>query len=109
MGEKSSTSPAPVQLPWVKSPDGVFEVYTNAIHITWTVDDLRIRLAQVVDNPDTPNPGEGFRGVLEERAAVTFSWRGAKALRDQLNTAIENFEKANGPIKIDLALPANLP
>lgn len=108
MGDKS-TGPAMAQLQWIESPEGVFEVYANAMHITWTVDDLRIRLAQIVNNPDTPNPGAGFLGVAEERAAVTFSWRGAKVLLDQLNTAIQHFEKLNGPIKVDLALPTNLP
>lgn len=79
------------------------------MHVTWTQDDVRLRLAQVVDSPGTPNPGPGFLGVNEERAAVTFPWRHAKVLRDQLTTAIEQFEKINGPIRLDLRLPPNLP
>jgi hypothetical protein len=73
------------------------------------VDDLRIRLAQVVNSPETPNPGVGFVGVNQERAAVTVSWRVAKALHADLGRAIENFEKANGPIKVDTKLPVNIP
>lgn len=95
-------------LPWVKSPNGVFNVYANSVHITWSVDDLRLRLGQVVDAPGTPNPGKDFRGAIEERAAVTISWRMAKALRDQLTAAIGNYEKTNGTIKIDAKLPPNL-
>jgi hypothetical protein len=93
------------RLQWIKSPDGVSEVYANLMHITWSVDDVRIRLAQMVDSPETPNPGKGFSGAAQERAAVTFSWRSAKILRDELASAIENYEKTNGPINVDLRLP----
>src|SRR5580698_7881673 len=97
------------QIKWIKSPNGITDVYANSIHITWSVDDIRIRLAQVVDSPETPNPGPDFRGASEERAALTISWRMAKALRDQLTGAIENFEKTNGPIKVDVKLPVSIP
>jgi hypothetical protein len=106
MSETSTIQPG--QLPWIKSPNGVLDVYANAIHLTWTLDDVRIRLAQSVDNPKTPNPGPGFQGAVEERAAVTFSWRVTKALRDQLTAAIDNFERTNGPIKVDLKLPLSI-
>jgi hypothetical protein len=95
-------------LPWVESPDGIVEVYANAVHLTWSLDDVRIRLAQVVVDRETPNPGTDFRGVNEERAAVTLSWRMAKLLRDQLAAAIEQFEKTNGPIKLGLQLPPSI-
>jgi hypothetical protein len=107
-----SSNEAPSQqspLPWIKSPSGVFNVYANSVHITWSVDDVRIRLAQVVDNPETPTPGKDFRGASEERAALTVSWRMAKLLRDELARAIENFEKTNGPIKGDVKLPVSIP
>lgn len=94
--------------PWIKSPTGISEVYANSLHITWTLDDVRIRLAQVVNSPETPNPGPQFIGVNEERAALTISWRMAKLLRDQLILSINNFEKTNGPIKVDVTLPTNL-
>jgi hypothetical protein len=101
-----SIQPPNTVLSWAKSPEGIFEVYANAMHVTWTQDDVRIRLGQVVDDPNTPNPGAGFRGINEERAAVTFPWRYAKSLRNQLTNIIERYEKANGPINLDIKLPA---
>lgn len=101
-----TTQPPPV--PWVKSPNGIAEVYANVMHVTWSRDDVRIRLAQMIDSPTTPNPGAGFQGAAEERAAVTFSWRLAKIARDSLAAAIENFEKTNGPIEVDIKLPGDL-
>jgi hypothetical protein len=95
------------QSPWIKSPNGVFETYANNIHIMWSKDDLRVRLAQMVESPETPNPGADFRAATEERAAVTFSWRGAKLLRDQLTKVIEAYEKVNGEIKVDVVLPTS--
>lgn len=90
---------------WVKVPGGVAEVYANSFHATWTKDDVRVRLAQVIDSPETPNPGSTFIGINEERAAVTFSWRNAKILRNQLAQIVEQYEKANGEIKVDVTLP----
>jgi hypothetical protein len=104
----SNTDQPKKQMQWIESADGVFEVYANLMHITWSVDDVRIRLAQMVNSPETPNPGEGFQGVAQERAAVTFSWRGAKILRDELISAIENFEATNGPINVDIRLPGSV-
>jgi len=91
-------------IPWVKSPKGVFEVYANMTHLVWSLDDVRVRLGQIIDSPETPNPGSDFRAVSEERAAVTFSWRGAKFFRNQLSTLIANYEKVNGDIKLDVTL-----
>ncbi|MHB8391994.1 MAG: hypothetical protein ACYDBH_20860, partial [Acidobacteriaceae bacterium] len=73
-----------------------------------SLDDVRIRLAQVVDSPVNPNPGAEFRGAIEERAAVTFSWRNAKLLRDQLAVIVAAYEKANGEIKVDTVLPPSI-
>ena len=97
------------KLPWIKSPAGVLEVYANSIHITWSLDDVRIRLGQVVDNPETPNPGEGFKGAIEERAAVTFSWRAAKVAINELARAIQHYEKVNGEIQVGVQLPSSIP
>ena len=89
---------------WIKSPQGVTDVYANMIHVTWTLDDMRIRLGQLVDSPKTPDPGDDFIGVAQERAAITLSWRVAKMLRDQMTKILEAHEKANGPIKVDVTL-----
>ncbi len=99
----------PKQAKWIESPDGILEVYANQTHITWTVDDIRVRLAQLVPSAETRSPGMDFVGVAEERAAFTLSWRMAKLLRDQLASAIDNFEKTNGTIKTDLKLPMSTP
>ena len=90
---------------WVKSPNGVFEVYANMVHIVWSKDDMRIRLGQIIDSPQTPNPGPEFEAVSEERAAVTLSWREAVLLRKNLNQLIEAYEKINGEIKLEVKLP----
>lgn len=73
-------------------------------HIVWSLDDVRVRLGQIIDSPETPNPGPDFKAVSEERVAVTFSWRGAKFFRDQLSAIIDSYEKVNGEIKLDIAL-----
>jgi hypothetical protein len=98
-----------LKAPWVKSPQGIVEVYANSMHITWSLDDVRIRLAQLVTDPEHPNPGPEYRGVTEERAAATFSWRTAKLLRDSLTKLIEHYEQVNGEIKVKIELPANIP
>jgi hypothetical protein len=60
MSDKGISPPYPV-LRWIKSPDGICEVYANAVHVTWTQDDVRIRLGQLVNDPETPNPGTDSR------------------------------------------------
>lgn len=95
-------------LHWIKSPDGVCEVYANMMHVTWTLDDVRIRLGQLIGSPETPDPGPTFRGAAEERAAITLSWRVAKILRDQLSGVVEKFEQANSPIDINIKLPPSV-
>jgi hypothetical protein len=103
-----SDNDKPLKLEWTKSPNGVFEIYTNSTHLTWTVDDIRIRLGQMVESRESQTPGPGFKGSIQERAAVTFSWRGAKMLRNQLDAIIDSYESVNGSIKIDLTLPPSV-
>jgi hypothetical protein len=90
---------------WAESPDGIFEVYANMLHITWSLDDVRIRLAQLVTSPKTRDPGDKYVGIAEERAAVSISWRVAKILRDGLSSVIDRYEKTNAEIKLDVKLP----
>jgi|HubBroStandDraft_6_1064221.scaffolds.fasta_scaffold1117993_1 hypothetical protein len=90
---------------WVKSPGGVLDFYANTAHLTWSLDDVRVRFAHLIDSPKTPNPGPGFIGVAEEKVAITFSWRNAVVLRDGLNKLIESYEKTNGPINLEIKLP----
>jgi hypothetical protein len=105
MPDKPEKEKKPEILEWIKPPQGAVEIYANNIHITWTLDDVRVRLAQVVTSPKTPNPGTDYAGANEERAAVTFSWRNAKLLLNQLAQVIKLYEEANGEIKTDIKLP----
>lgn len=104
---ENETKPPTTQ--WIESPDGVAQVYANNIHVNWSLDDVRVRYAQVVNSPQTPNPGLEQLSAFEERAAVTLSWRVAKALRDQLTRVIDHYEAVNGQIKTDVKLPPSLP
>jgi hypothetical protein len=105
MSEETKVVP---EIVWIKSPKGICEVYANTMHVTWSLDDVRVRLGQMVDSPETPNPGPGFAGAIEERAAVTFTWRGAKILHHQLAAIIESYETVNGPIDLDVKLPSSM-
>lgn len=100
--ESSST------LPWIKSPKGIFEIYANSTHITWSLDDVRIRLGQVIDSPETPTPGMNFRGAIEERAALTITWRNAKLAAYELMRAVQHYEETNGEISMDVKLPHSM-
>lgn len=97
------------QIKWFRNPQGVIEIYANTAHVQWTLDDVRIRLAQMIEDPNDPTPGAEFKAACEERAAVTFSWRNAKLLRDQLTGLITAYERLNGEINTSpkLAAPAN--
>ncbi len=91
---------------WVQRPDGVCEEYANFVHLTWSLDDVRVRFAQLINDPTTPDPGPKLKGVAEERAAITISWRNAKILRDSLTMIIDLWEKRNGEIPLNLELPS---
>jgi hypothetical protein len=86
-------------------PEGIREIYTNYISLSWTLFDVRLLLAQVVPTAMSTSDDEvkGFAAL--EAAAVTMAWAEAKAVRDMLTNAIERYEKANGEIK-PLKLPA---
>ena len=89
---------------WVRSPSGMPEYYANMVHLMWSLDDVRFRLGQLVESPETIDPGPNFKAVSQENVAVTISWRNAKLLRDQLTNLVEAYEKANGQIKTDVKL-----
>lgn len=93
------------RLVWIKPPSDICEFYANLIHVVWSLDDVRIRFAQIVPHPTTLDPGPSLRGAAEERGAVTLSWRVAKVLRNQLTKLIDNYEQANGEINLNVNLP----
>jgi hypothetical protein len=51
-----------------------------------------------------PDEGDEKDFVVEERAAITFSWPQAKQLRDIFAGLVASYEEANGEIK-PLKLP----
>jgi hypothetical protein len=81
------------------------EVYANLATIQWSLDDVRVRLAQMVNSPETPNPGDDLVAIAQEKAAVTVTWRGAKIMADRLTQAVKDYERVNGEIVVDLELP----
>ena len=111
--EKRSKAQAPPgsltdlgKIPLEEPEDGVFEAYANVVNMNWTLHDIRIRFAELIQVPDSDRPTwENQHGVMLERAAVTIPWHQAKLLRDMLDGVIKNYEEINGELK-PLKLPA---
>ncbi len=89
---------------WIKSPTGTAEYYANMSHVMWSLDDVRVRLGQLIEAQDS-DPTRPFIPVAQERAAVTMSWRNAKLLAKQLAALVESYENVNGEITLDVKLP----
>jgi hypothetical protein len=94
-------------VPWVKPPQGAFEAYSNQTHINWSLDDVRLRFAQIGESGEYTGPGSPLISVNYEKAAITLSWRNAKILQAKLATLISNYEKVNGEIKLQVTLASN--
>lgn len=92
-GVKQDTSPE-----WIPAPNGIYEVYSNYVHLNWTLFDVRIRLGQLVPHPKDTDPTKLIRFVVEERAAVTLAWPEAKAVAQLLQGLVSSYEKTNGDI-----------
>lgn len=90
------------QFRWLKPTEPKLEIYTNFVHPTWTLFDVRFMLGQLVP----AEPGISPEFVVQPQAAVTVSWAQAKVLRDFLISIIENYEKTNGEIKPLKLVPA---
>jgi hypothetical protein len=89
--------------------DGVFEAYANVVNLNWTITDVRVRFAELIQVPDENRPNwENQHGILLERAAVTIPWLQAKSLRDMLDGVVKNYEEINGELK-PVKLPARPP
>lgn len=81
------------ELRWVRARE-VPEYYCNFTRASWTLFDVRVKIGQLVPS------GEGVKDfVVEERAAVTFSWNQAKILARLLSELVASFEEVNGEIK----------
>jgi len=92
---------------WVKSPEGIFHTYSNQTNITWSLDDVTLRFAQIMPADEILGPGDAFVPVNAEKASITIPWRTAKILLSQLGQVLSNQEKVNGEIKLDVALASN--
>ncbi len=84
-----------VKFEWLEGVEPTPEIYSNYVHTSWTLFDVRFALGQLV--PLGKELNEGFR--VEKRGAVTIAWPHAKALRDTLAAIVESYEKENGEIK----------
>jgi hypothetical protein len=94
------------KIPLEEPQDGVFEAYSNVVNMNWTLHDVRLRFAELIQVPDDDRPTwENQHGVILERAAVTMPWHQAKYLRDMLDGVIKNYEEINGALK-SIKLPA---
>jgi hypothetical protein len=94
------------KIPLEEPEDGVFRAYANVVNMNWTLTDVRIRFAELIQVPDEDHPNwENQHGILLERAAVTIPWHQAKSLRDMLDGIVKNYEEINGELK-PLKLPA---
>lgn len=104
MPETNGEKPVLNKFDWVVPEEGVFEVYGNIFHASWSLYDIRIRVGQLVPT----SPEEDARFVAEERAAVTIAWGQVKNLRDVLIDLVGRYERTNGEIK-QVKLPSNEP
>ncbi|MDP8991197.1 MAG: DUF3467 domain-containing protein [Acidobacteriota bacterium] len=94
------------KIPLEEPEDGVFEAYANVVNMSWTLYDIRLRFAELVQVPDSDRPTwENQHGIILERAAITIPWHQAKHLRDQLAALIKNYEEINGELR-PMKLPA---
>jgi hypothetical protein len=86
--------------------EGLFTAYSNVVNMDWTLYDLRLRFAELMQVPNDESPSwVNQHGVLLERVAVRLPWHQAKALRDMLDGVIRNYEAINGELK-PIRLPA---
>jgi hypothetical protein len=83
---------------WIEPEEGICDVYSNFVHMNWTLFDVRVRFGQIVPHPE--QQPESAVWAINEWAAVTMPWGQAKALRDMLMDAIKRYEDTNGEITI---------
>lgn len=83
------------QVKWAAPKEPKPEIYTNFVHTSWTLYDVRLQLGLLVPT----DAGVTLDFVVEQQGAVTFGWPQAKNLRDVLTRLVESYEKTNGEIK----------
>lgn len=107
MTDENKPEQARPNVKWVRSPEGVFETYANQTHLSWSLDDVRLRFAQIGESDESLTPGATFVAVNVEKAAITLSWRNAKILHAQLAQVISNYERVNGDIELQVKLASS--
>jgi hypothetical protein len=90
----------PVKFVWSKPKEPKPQIYTNYVHLSWSLFDVRFLLGQLVPS----DPGLNTSFVVEEQGSVVLAWPEAKLLRDMLIGLVDSYEKTNGEIK-PLQLP----
>jgi hypothetical protein len=83
------------KFPFVRTEEGIFQVYSNFIDAAWTLFDVTIRFAQIAPTP----PGSDHKFEAEESARVTIAWPEAKILATMMTDLVRRFEEINGEIK----------
>jgi hypothetical protein len=98
-------------LPIEEPEEGVFLAYANVINMDWTLYDVRLRFAELMQVPNEGDPTwKNQHGIMLERVAVTMPWHQAKFLRNLLDGVIRNYETLNGelkPMKLPNAAPSS--
>lgn len=80
---------------WEKPAEPKPEIYTNFVHTSWTLFDVRFQLGLLIPT----EPGVSNKFAVEQQGAVTITWAQAKNLRDVLIGLVESYERTNGEIK----------
>ena len=81
---------------WLRSEDGVAEIYADYFYVNWMPVSVRLRFAQVVPGHQTPAPN----WVLDERLGLTLPWPTVKSLAEFLTNLVAAYERDNGEITI---------
>jgi hypothetical protein len=92
--KKPSGSSELKKFPWDQSRFPIPEIYSNYLHTSWSLEDVRLLFGQL-----KPRYGDVQEFLVEERGAVTMSWAQAKHLATTLTALIRKYEEANGEIK----------
>ena len=88
------------KLPMEEPEEGVFTAYANVVNVDWTLDDVRVRFAEMTQVPGEEDPTwKGQHTILLERAIITLSWRQAKNLAVLLGSVVLSYESVNGEIR----------
>lgn len=95
---QNANTPPSGEFEWLRSKDGVVEVYGDYIHLNWTSLNVRIRVTQLIADPRV-NPSSA-KWVVEERAVCTLPWFTAKILQNLLTGLVTKYEQINGEIKL---------